>query len=137
MRLRPITLALSVLIATSACQQKAPSAPEPAATPAAQPSTAQADAQFADLSKRWLDGWLEQQPVSATQTGNHAFDDRVEDLSAAGRQKFVDFSKKMLAELDGLDVAKLSRDNQVDAAILRNQIRYDIWAMETLQSWAW
>ena len=137
MRLRPLTLALAVLVATSACQQKAPTTPEQTATPAAQPSTAQADAKFADLSKRWLDGWLEQQPVSATQTGNHAFDDRIEDLSAAGRQKFVDFSKKMLAELDALEVSTLSRDNQVDAAILRNQIRYDIWSMETLQSWAW
>jgi uncharacterized protein (DUF885 family) len=137
MRLRPLTLALAVLVATSACQQKAPTAPEQAATPAAQPSTAQADAKFADLSKRWLDGWLEQQPVSATQAGNHAFDDRVEDLSAAGRQKFVDFSKQMLAELDALNVSTLSRDNQVDAAILRNQIRYDIWSTETLQSWAW
>ena len=47
----------------------------------------------------WLDGWLEQQPVSATQTGKHDFDDRIEDLGTAGRQKFVDFSKQMLGEL--------------------------------------
>ena len=136
MRLRPLSFALAVLIAASACQQQAPSAPgdAPAATEAA---TAEADAKFADLSKRWLDGWLEQQPVSATQTGKHDFDDRIEDLSAAGRQKFVDFSKRMLAELDAIDASKLSRENQVDAAILRNQVRYDIWAIETLQSWAW
>ena len=43
----------------------------------------------------------------------------------------------MLAELDTLDVGKLSRENQVDAAILRNQVRYDLWTTETLQSWAW
>ncbi|GAB3089235.1 DUF885 domain-containing protein [Lysobacter terrae] len=133
----PTSIALAVLIATSACQKQ--EAPAGSATPAAatQAATAQADAKFADVSKRWLDGWLEQQPVSATQTGRHDFDDRLDDLSAAGRQKFVDFSKQMLTEIDTLDAAKLSRENQVDLAILRNQVRYDIWQMETLQSWAW
>ncbi|GAB3360089.1 DUF885 domain-containing protein [Lysobacter tyrosinilyticus] len=138
MRLRPVpaSIALALLIATSACQkQEAGSSATPAT--AGQATTTEADAKFADLSKRWLDGWLEQQPVSATQTGKHDFDDRIEDLSAAGRQKFVDFSKQMLTEVDALDASKLSRENQVDLAILRNQIRYDIWQMDTLQSWAW
>jgi uncharacterized protein (DUF885 family) len=139
MRLRPIpaSIALALLIATSACQKQEATTPAGTSGETAQASTAEADTRFADVSKRWLDGWLEQQPVSATQTGKHDFDDRIEDLSAAGRQKFVDFSKKMLAEVDTLDAAKLSRENQVDLAILRNQIRYDIWQMETLQSWAW
>jgi len=136
MRLRPVpaSIALALLIATSACQKQETGSPSTTATQAA---TAEADAKFADLSKRWLDGWLEQQPVSATQTGKHDFDDRIEDLSAAGRQKFVDFSKQMLTQVDALDAGKLSRENQIDLAILRNQIRYDIWQMETLQSWAW
>ena len=141
MRLRPnpsaisLSIALALLTVTTACQKQETAAP--AATPATQSSTAEADAKFADISKRWLDGWLEQQPVTATQTGKHDYDDRIEDFSAAGRQKFTDFSKKMLTEVDALDASKLSRENQVDLAILRNQIRYDIWQMDTLQSWAW
>ncbi len=43
----------------------------------------------------------------------------------------------MLAELDAIDAGKLSRENQIDAAILRNQIQSDIWGMDTLQAWAW
>lgn len=43
----------------------------------------------------------------------------------------------MLTELDALDVSKLSRENQVDAAILRNQLQSEIWNTEVLQSWAW
>ena len=118
-------------------RSRQPTAPGDAPT-ATQASTAEADAKFADLSKRWLDGWLEQQPVSATQTGKHDFDDRIEDLSAAGRQKFVDFSKQMLTELDALDASKLSRENQVDASpSCATRSRYDIWQVETLQSWAW
>ncbi|HEY0662800.1 MAG TPA: DUF885 domain-containing protein [Lysobacter sp.] len=135
MRLRPLSIALLTAILV-ACQPQTPPAPtEPPAS--TQASTAEADAKFADFSKRWLDGWLQLQPVAATQTGEHRHDDRIENLSAAGRQAFVDFNKKMLAELDGLEVAALSKENQVDAAILRNQLRYDIWAIETLQSWAW
>jgi len=136
MRLSPLPLALALTVALAACQPQTPPAPTGTAA-SAQASTTEADAKFADLSKRWLDGWLQLQPVAATQTGEHRYDDQVEDLSAAGRQKFIDFSRKLLAELDALNVSKLSRENQADAAILRNQLRYDIWSVETLQSWAW
>jgi uncharacterized protein (DUF885 family) len=136
MRLTPLALAL-LITTVAACQPQSTPAPAPSDAAPAAASTAQADAQFAALSKRWLDGWLQLQPVAATQTGDHRHDDRIDDLSAAGRQAMVDFSKKMLAELDALDATKLSRENQVDAAILRNQVRYDIWATEALQSWAW
>ena len=96
-----------------------------------------ADAKFADLSKRWLDGWLALNPVNATQVGDHRFDDRLDQLDAPGRQRVVDFSKAMLGELDAIDVNALSRENQVDAAILRNQLQGDVWNIETYQGWAW
>ena len=137
--MRPSLLPLSVaLLAASiaACQPSTPPAPA-AKAPAPAASTAQADAQFAALSKRWLDGWLPLNPVAATQIGDHRFDDQLDDLSAAGRQKAIDFSKKLLAELDALDTNHLSRENQIDAAILRNQLQADIWGTETLQAWAW
>ena len=41
----------------------------------------------------------------------------------------------MLGELDAIDVNALSRENQVDAAILRNQLQGDIWNIETYQGW--
>ena len=131
-------LAVAVLTAAlAACKAEAPTSPSGDQTANVAAATAEADAKFADLSKRWLDGWLQLNPVAATQIGDHRFDSEVDDLSAAGRQQSLAFSKKLLAELDALDVAKLSRENQVDAAILRNQLRSDIWGIETLQSWAW
>ena len=136
-----LSLALGIVLGTaliSACQPVPTRAPASSApTSPATTTNAAADARFADLSKRWLDGWLQWQPVAATQAGDHRFDDRIDDLSTAGRQKGVDFTNRILAELDTLDVAALSRENQVDAAILRNQLRYDIWTAQTLQSWAW
>ncbi|MES5814586.1 DUF885 domain-containing protein [Pseudoxanthomonas sp. Soil82] len=138
--MRRSLLALALLASLAACHKaETPTAP---ATPA-DGSTAtatgasQADTAFADLSQRALDGWFQLSPVSATQTGEHRYDGELDDLSAEGRQKALDFSKKILAELEAMDVSQLSRENQVDAAILRNQLRYDIWNAETLQSWAW
>ena len=65
------------------------------------------------------------------------YDGQLDDLSAAGRQAGQDFSRTLLTELEAMDVAALSRENQVDAAILRNQLQYDIWNAQTLQGWAW
>ena len=136
--MRHSLLALALLSSLAACQKaEAPATPAATETAVVATDTAEADAKFADLSKRALDGWFQLSPVSATQTGEHKYDSEIDDLSAAGRQKALDFGKKTLAELDTLDVSKLSRENQVDAAILRNQLQYDIWGSETLQSWAW
>ena len=95
--MRHSLLAVAVLTAVlAACKAEAPTTPasSPAGTAA---STSEADAAFASLSKRWLDGWLQLNPVGATQVGDHRFDSEVDDLSATGRQKLVDFSKKLLA----------------------------------------
>ena len=136
--MRPTLLAAALITTLAACQKsEAPTAPTDPGAPVTTTDTAKADAVFADLSKRALAGWLQLSPVSATQIGEHAYDGELDDLSAAGRQKGLEASKKILAELDALDVAALSRENQVDAAILRNQLQYDIWTTETLQSWAW
>ena len=138
MRLTPLAVAL--LTATlAACSGDA------ATTPSAQPDKAAAaptadaavEATFAGISKRWLDGWLKRNPVTATQQGDHTYDAELDDLSAAAREEYVKFSKGILAELDGIDAGKLSRENQIDAAILRNQVQGDLWNMETMQSWAW
>src|SRR5258707_1077477 len=115
--LRPsaLLLASAVTLALAGCQPApAPSAAPGAAATAGTPADSkQADAKFADLSKRWLDGFLQLSPTSATQTGDHRFDAEVDDYSEAGRAKAVDFSKKMLAELEAIDAHSLSRENQV------------------------
>ena len=137
--MRPSQLAVAVLTAAlAACQSTAPRGSDAPSAPAASQATdATADASFAALSSRWLDGWMQLNPVTATQLGDHRFDSEVDDLSAAGRQKAIAFSTQRLAELDLIDTGRLTRENQVDAAILRNQLRSDIWNLETFQGWAW
>lgn len=138
---RCLLTACSLTFILAACQPTAPTREGDTAASAAPttPTTTDAtvDSRFADLSRRWLDGAMRLSPVSATQIGDHRFDAELDDLSAAGRDARLKFSKDTLAELDDIDVNQLSRANQVDAAMLRNQLRYDIWDLETMQSWAW
>ncbi|MBB5874749.1 DUF885 domain-containing protein [Xanthomonas sp. 3498] len=136
--MRKHLLAAALLAALAGCQKPAdaPAASNAAPGQAAAATDAAADASFAALSKRAVDTWMQLSPVGATQTGDHRYDSELDDLSAAGRQKSLEASKQLLAELDKLDVAKLSRENQVDAAILRNQLQSDIWSNEVAQGWA-
>ncbi|TFZ46364.1 DUF885 domain-containing protein [Stenotrophomonas maltophilia] len=135
--MRPHLLALALVAALAGCQPA--DAPTNASTPAAsqQAGDAAVDAAFADLSKRALDTWMQLSPVSATQIGDHRYDSEIDDLSAAGQQKTLAAYKALLGELDKIDVAKLGRENQVDAAILRNQLQSEIWNAEVMQSGKW
>lgn len=138
---RPITLLSVALLALAlaACNPQSSgdaSTPRPEADPTAD-AAAQADAAFAELSQRWLDGSMRLNPVYATQIGDHRFDSEIGDLDADGRQEMVAFNDKLLAELDAIDTARLSRENQVDALILRNQLQGTLWDLKTMQSWAW
>ena len=96
-----------------------------------------ADGYFASISARWLEAFLKLQPVAATATGDHRFDGEIDDMSGAGRSARLKAWRNILGELTALDRSKLSRDNQVDAAILESQLRAAIWDDETMQSWAW
>ena len=135
--MRPHPLALALLAAALAACSPAPTTTPADGAAAGQAAPSPADAAFASLSKRFLDEGLALTPVSATQIGDHRFDAKLDDLSADGRQKALAWARSLLAELDRIDAGALSRDNQVDALILRNQLEGGIWDLETFQSWAW
>jgi uncharacterized protein (DUF885 family) len=129
-------LAVSICLALVACAPQ--SARHDAATdPPAKAATVSADQKFADLSRRWLDGAMTISPVTATTIGDHRHDSELDDLSAGGVRRSLEFSRSILVDLDKVDRTVLSRENQVDYGILRNQVRSDVWSSETLQSWAW
>ena len=96
-----------------------------------------ADRRFARLARTWLDRSMRLSPVSATQAGDHRFDARIDDVSAAGRAAAKRFAQNTLRSLEGVEAANLSRANQVDAALLANELRSQIWSDEIGQGWAW
>ena len=125
-------------LALAACQGQAPATPVGDAVTATDTSAeSEQDRAFAALSARFLDEGLALSPVAATQIGDHRFDAELDDLSPEGRQKAADWTRGMLSDLDGIDSATLSRENQVDALILRNQLEGTLWDLETMQGWAW
>ncbi len=96
-----------------------------------------ADARFESLGQRYVREFGQFSPVSATALGDHRFDGDLDDLGAAGRARTLAWNKGLLAELQRIDRASLSRANQVDAAMLDNQLRYSIWTEETYRDWSW
>lgn len=130
-----VALLVSVCLLGGCQHASAPTAtdaPPPAAT-----QVDQADAAFQQLSRRWLDQAMALSPVWATQIGDHRFDAELDDWSQAGRERATHFAQDMLTDLDAIPSASLSRENQVDALILRNQLESELWTLQTLQSWAW
>jgi uncharacterized protein (DUF885 family) len=96
-----------------------------------------ADTAFAKLGARYVDELARMSPVNGTQLGDHRFDDKLPDLSAAGRGRVTAAEKSLFGDLGRIDRSKLTRDNQVDWLLLDNALRADIWDAEVLQSWAW
>jgi len=132
MRFKPLLLAAAIgAVFSLPAAAELPAAPAVKATAAATP-----DAQFSALSQRALDAWFKAGPSFATFIGMHAHDGELEDLSAAGRSRSIAVDKALLAQLDRIPVDHLSRQNQIDAAILRNQLQQNLWNAEVYRDWA-
>jgi uncharacterized protein (DUF885 family) len=96
-----------------------------------------ANASFEALGKRYLDEFGRYAPVSATALGDHRRDGDLDDLGAAGRAGKLAWNEAILADLRRIDRSELSRENQVDAAMLDNQLRYAIWTEQQYRDWSW
>ena len=89
------------------------------------------------LAARYIEATSRLSPIEATLRGDHRFDNELPDLSAAGRAAGMAVDRDILNRLEKIERSKLSRDDQIDAALLANAVRYDLWDIETMQSWAW
>ena len=96
-----------------------------------------ADESFSQLAARYLDEVALRSPVSATALGDHRADDRLNEVDDAARQvlreRFLGYRETLAA----IDRSVLSRANQVDAAILYNEIESTLFELDILEEWAW
>jgi len=69
--------------------------------------------------------------------GDHRFDSEMNDVSTTGRDQTSKFHREILAELDSFSSTELSRDEQIDRALLQHRLQAALWEQEELQEWAW
>lgn len=89
------------------------------------------DAKLAAFFDRYLDEDFRRHPCNATRSGDHRFDDRIDDLSPSARATDIATTRRVLAELPKtVEYSKLSRAGQIDFEILRHSLAYALWQAE-------
>ena len=108
-----IALAAATLVASPAL-----------AAPTAQVAPAQtADARFAGIADLFIALSTRLSPVDATVLGEHRHDHLLPDVTASGRAARAASWNLLLTALGRIDRTQLSRANQVDAAMLENELK--------------
>jgi uncharacterized protein (DUF885 family) len=132
-----LTRRSAIALASSAALAPLMGCQPEAKKPEVDAAAAKADADFAALGQKWLDESAKLNPTNATGRGDHRFDSELDDVSAAGRASRADARKAQLASLAAIDRTKLNRENQVDAAMLSDQLASESFMNDELEAWAW
>ena len=112
----------------------APTAPATTTTTTTAPAPAPSgDAAFEAFAARALDGYFRHSPEEATQAGEHRYDGTWTDVSTAGEAATHKFLEDTRAELARIPRDQLSEQNQIDAAILDDQLRFGLFALDQLE----
>ncbi|MFQ5983252.1 MAG: DUF885 family protein, partial [Woeseiaceae bacterium] len=96
-----------------------------------------ADSAFDRVSEAFLGDLAALSPVNATLIGEHSRDGDIDQVDPKGRAAARRIHDKHLADLRSIDWQSLSRANQVDADLLKNELESSLWQLESLQEWAW
>jgi uncharacterized protein (DUF885 family) len=135
----PGILCPSLAVAALACSSgPRAAAPPPASSPPASEGTPRPAAQTADqvfdgFAQRFLDDFLKRQPTLATRVGDHRHDATWPDISAQGDAGFRAWLEDTRAALAKLPREGLSEQNQIDAAILDDQLRFALFSLDELK----
>jgi uncharacterized protein (DUF885 family) len=98
---------------------------------------ARASAQTSEEAKlnsfftKYLEEHFRQQPLEATQLGDHRFDSALDDVSPAARDSWLALARRTLKELPRqADYKRLTREGQIDFEIFQHELRTQIWLTE-------
>jgi uncharacterized protein (DUF885 family) len=97
----------------------------------------EADREFTTLAGEYLDDRSERHPELATSLGDHRFDDRLADTSAAalaGERRALD---GWAARLDALDTGALSAEHRVDATMMADSVARRVFELDELAEHTW
>ena len=96
-----------------------------------------ADDAFEAIASRYVDDLPNFSPVAATLIGDHSADHELDQVDtkawAFRRQRYLDYQ----TALSAVDRDSLSQANQIDAALLQNDIESRLFELDTFEEWAW
>lgn len=95
------------------------------------------DQNFEQLANNYLEKILEMNPEFATDQGDHRFDNLWNDYSSEGIQEGLQVDRAYLDSLNAINLKTLSETNRIDYQILKHQIKYNIFATDTLREYEW
>ena len=128
---------LSLLAATALALMPVTSALTAAPVPAASASQVEMDGLFDQVSGLFVAAAMKSSPVEATALGEHRYDALLPNITAQGRASRTNLWRTLLQSLGQISPRELSREKQVDYALLKNELQYRIWQNDVSQGWAW
>src|SRR4051812_49865715 len=72
------------------------------------------DSQFVEAANDYIGKFLENSPEFATSVGEHRYDGRLSDHSAAGRERTLAVHRDFLRRLESIAPEKLQLQNRID-----------------------
>lgn len=96
-----------------------------------------AEQALAALSARVLEEYLRDEPVRATEAGDHRYDAAWPDITEQGEAARRRAIEGALAELLSVPAAQLGLQSRVDAAMIENQLRSALFAIDELREATW
>lgn len=96
-----------------------------------------ADKKFESLANEYITDLLKMYPERATSLGEHRYDHLLNDYSMAGIKRSREFNQKYLDRLKQIPLDKLSKVNNVDARIMRDNLEYNVFRIDVLREHEW
>jgi len=96
-----------------------------------------ANDRFARVADEFVEGYLRLNPETATTLGDHRYDGEWSDVSPAGIERSLAFSRQLLAHLEELRNAELSSENSIDRDMLIHYLKGQLWSTSELKEWQW
>ncbi|MBE0431414.1 MAG: DUF885 domain-containing protein [Dehalococcoidia bacterium] len=90
-------------------------------------------AEFYRAAERFIDRFMEEEPVAATQMGDHRFDDRLADYSKAALDRQVGQVRQAIAEFESFDTSGFDVDAGIDHRLMLQIARSALRSFEKLK----
>ncbi|WP_437965242.1 DUF885 domain-containing protein [Sorangium sp. So ce260] len=107
------------------------------ARPGAAGAQAGAEQALSALSARVLEEYLRDEPVRATEAGDHRYDGAWPDVTEQGEAARRRTIEGALSELRALPLPELGLQSRVDAAMIENQLRSWLFSIDELREATW